>query len=190
MSSFDNIVNVNTLEWFDGEDQNIPSGNNQLPNSTSSFPPLLLGLMNNNQQHPRLEQLQQRPDLPVFDDIDILTYLMQADNENIIASNVDTIHSSTMENMISCEIVPMPTITEQAESQPIKMESNRDHVSPSYVSDRGSPPATSPLNHNDDEGDWRPDPETLKKMTSKERRQLRNKISARNFRVRRKGKIA
>jgi hypothetical protein len=28
----------------------------------------------------------------------------------------------------------------------------------------------------------------LKKMTSKERRQLRNKISARNFRVRRKGK--
>lgn len=35
--------------------------------------------------------------------------------------------------------------------------------------------------------DWRPSPEALAKMTSKEKRQLRNKISARNFRVRRKG---
>lgn len=38
---------------------------------------------------------------------------------------------------------------------------------------------------NDD--DWRPSPEEYKKMSSKEKRQLRNKISARNFRVRRKG---
>ncbi|KAF8531380.1 hypothetical protein JB92DRAFT_2851757 [Gautieria morchelliformis] len=37
---------------------------------------------------------------------------------------------------------------------------------------------------NDD--DWRPSPEEYKKMSSKEKRQLRNKISARNFRVRRK----
>ena len=35
--------------------------------------------------------------------------------------------------------------------------------------------------------EWRPSPEVLAKMTSKEKRQLRNKISARNFRVRRKG---
>ena len=35
--------------------------------------------------------------------------------------------------------------------------------------------------------DWRPSPEVLAKMTSKEKRQLRNKISARNFRIRRKG---
>lgn len=35
--------------------------------------------------------------------------------------------------------------------------------------------------------DWRPSPEVFAKMTSKEKRQLRNKISARNFRVRRKG---
>ncbi|KAF7797378.1 hypothetical protein EIP86_008573 [Pleurotus ostreatoroseus] len=34
--------------------------------------------------------------------------------------------------------------------------------------------------------DWRPTPEEYKKMSSKEKRQLRNKISARNFRVRRK----
>jgi hypothetical protein len=34
-----------------------------------------------------------------------------------------------------------------------------------------------------------PSSRDLKKMTSKERRQLRNKISARNFRVRRKGML-
>ena len=38
-----------------------------------------------------------------------------------------------------------------------------------------------------DSDDWRPSPEEYKKMSSKEKRQLRNKISARNFRVRRKG---
>ncbi|KAI0634712.1 hypothetical protein C8Q77DRAFT_1053674 [Trametes polyzona] len=38
--------------------------------------------------------------------------------------------------------------------------------------------------------DWRPTPEEYKKMSSKEKRQLRNKISARNFRVRRKEYIA
>ncbi|PPQ67329.1 hypothetical protein CVT26_007250 [Gymnopilus dilepis] len=38
--------------------------------------------------------------------------------------------------------------------------------------------------------DWRPSPEVFAKMTSKEKRQLRNKISARNFRIRRKEYIA
>jgi bZIP-type transcription factor MBZ1 len=41
----------------------------------------------------------------------------------------------------------------------------------------------------DDGDDWRPSPEEYRKMSSKEKRQLRNKISARNFRVRRKGEI-
>jgi hypothetical protein len=45
--------------------------------------------------------------------------------------------------------------------------------------------ASGPKDKNDD--DWRPSPEEYKKMSSKEKRQLRNKISARNFRVRRKG---
>jgi hypothetical protein len=40
----------------------------------------------------------------------------------------------------------------------------------------------------EDGDDWRPSPEEYKKMSSKEKRQLRNKISARNFRVRRKGR--
>ncbi|KAJ7733774.1 hypothetical protein DFH07DRAFT_845384 [Mycena maculata] len=38
--------------------------------------------------------------------------------------------------------------------------------------------------------DWRPPPEVFQKRSSKEKRQLRNKISARNFRVRRKEYIA
>jgi hypothetical protein len=37
---------------------------------------------------------------------------------------------------------------------------------------------------------WRPSPEEYKKMSSKEKRQLRNKISARNFRNRRKGQYS
>ena len=38
--------------------------------------------------------------------------------------------------------------------------------------------------------DWRPTPEEYQKMSSREKRQLRNKISARNFRNRRKGEQA
>ncbi|KAK7061193.1 BZIP domain-containing protein [Favolaschia claudopus] len=54
-------------------------------------------------------------------------------------------------------------------------------------------------NNNDDDedgddedlpADWRPPPEVFQKMTSKEKRQLRNKISARNFRIRRKEYIS
>lgn len=41
--------------------------------------------------------------------------------------------------------------------------------------------------HQDGSDPLKPSPSELKKMTSKERRQLRNKLSARNFRVRRKG---
>ncbi|KAK0213002.1 hypothetical protein DFS33DRAFT_1370381 [Desarmillaria ectypa] len=47
-------------------------------------------------------------------------------------------------------------------------------------------------NMDDDDfpADWRPPPEVYAKMSSKEKRQLRNKISARNFRVRRKEYIS
>ena len=47
---------------------------------------------------------------------------------------------------------------------------------------------TDPLDNNMD--DWRPTPEEYQKLTSREKRQLRNKISARNFRNRRKGQHA
>ena len=41
----------------------------------------------------------------------------------------------------------------------------------------------------DDDDDWRPSPEEYKKLSSKEKRQLRNKLSARAFRTRRKDYI-
>jgi hypothetical protein len=50
------------------------------------------------------------------------------------------------------------------------------------------PSAPQSIEENREPDDWRPSPEEYKKMSSKEKRQLRNKISARNFRVRRKGK--
>lgn len=57
----------------------------------------------------------------------------------------------------------------------------------------GGKPRPDKANAEDDEDelphDWRPSPEVFSKMTSKEKRQLRNKISARNFRVRRKGDL-
>ncbi|KAF7323559.1 BZIP domain-containing protein [Mycena kentingensis (nom. inval.)] len=57
---------------------------------------------------------------------------------------------------------------------------------------RQPPPASSLPNDDDDElpTEWRPSPEDLAKLSSKEKRQLRNKISARNFRVRRKEYIS
>jgi bZIP-type transcription factor MBZ1 len=48
-------------------------------------------------------------------------------------------------------------------------------------------PAVQKREHSEEPEDWRPSPEEYKKMSSKEKRQLRNKISARNFRIRRKG---
>lgn len=54
-------------------------------------------------------------------------------------------------------------------------------------SDKESKPAGMLSTTTMDPDDWRPTPEEYKKMSSKEKRQLRNKISARNFRVRRKG---
>ena len=53
------------------------------------------------------------------------------------------------------------------------------------VKERLSAPQS--IEENREPDDWRPSPEEYKKMSSKEKRQLRNKISARNFRVRRKG---
>ncbi|KAJ7836712.1 hypothetical protein B0H13DRAFT_2106498 [Mycena leptocephala] len=57
---------------------------------------------------------------------------------------------------------------------------------------RGASKAHGDDDEDDDDlpADWRPPPEVFQKMSSKEKRQLRNKISARNFRVRRKEYIS
>lgn len=59
----------------------------------------------------------------------------------------------------------------------------------SSIDDSEESPFTGASNNDDLAIDWRPPPEVLAKMSSKEKRQLRNKISARNFRVRRKGTV-
>jgi hypothetical protein len=67
-------------------------------------------------------------------------------------------------------------------------------TSGSFLTGGGSANADSEAGDAEDDDDlpqdWRPSPEVFAKMTSKEKRQLRNKISARNFRVRRKGLLA
>ncbi|TDL24473.1 hypothetical protein BD410DRAFT_827017 [Rickenella mellea] len=50
----------------------------------------------------------------------------------------------------------------------------------------GAKDRKSSIDKDEELDDWRPSPEEYAKMSSKEKRQLRNKISARNFRVRRK----
>ncbi|KAG0338411.1 hypothetical protein BG004_007244 [Podila humilis] len=62
-------------------------------------------------------------------------------------------------------------------SPPMKDDMSMDSDSDSGPSHSMNPDGSDPL---------KPSPSELKKMTSKERRQLRNKLSARNFRVRRK----
>ncbi|KAF8804442.1 hypothetical protein BYT27DRAFT_7106460 [Phlegmacium glaucopus] len=71
---------------------------------------------------------------------------------------------------------------------------NTSPVSGLFLTGDNSMSGTSEAGDRDDDDDlpqdWRPPPEVLAKMTSKEKRQLRNKISARNFRVRRKEYIS
>ncbi|KAL1704751.1 hypothetical protein EV121DRAFT_270267 [Schizophyllum commune] len=65
-----------------------------------------------------------------------------------------------------------------------KTRASRKAPPPSPVVHRA--PSPTPSDDMMGEEDWRPSPEVLAKMSSKEKRQLRNKISARNFRIRRK----
>lgn len=69
------------------------------------------------------------------------------------------------------------------------IKKNKENApAPSSASMGGSDFGFGGKEEDKDSDDWRPSPEEYKKMSSKEKRQLRNKISARNFRVRRKGK--
>ncbi|PFH46134.1 hypothetical protein AMATHDRAFT_8161 [Amanita thiersii Skay4041] len=67
---------------------------------------------------------------------------------------------------------------------------NKARAASEAASDAGDFDISSFNNKDDLPADWRPPPEVFAKMTSKEKRQLRNKISARNFRVRRKEYIS
>ncbi|KAK1216095.1 hypothetical protein PQX77_021273 [Marasmius sp. AFHP31] len=80
------------------------------------------------------------------------------------------------------------TITTPSVPPPTSATKNKENVS----TKKSTPSVMSDDKDDDDDlpADWRPPPEVFQKMTSKEKRQLRNKISARNFRVRRKEYIS
>lgn len=76
---------------------------------------------------------------------------------------------------------PYPRISDVVRDAPQKLsESNKRQSASTEL--KGSIRSADAI-----DDDWRPTLEEYQKMSSKEKRQLRNKISARNFRVRRKG---
>lgn len=82
--------------------------------------------------------------------------------------------------------VPQPSLTETTSGEmtqaPAKSDANKEKQRPNMM------PTAGRLDFRVSKStDDYPTESQLKKMTSKERRQLRNKISARNFRNRRKG---
>ncbi|KAF9057081.1 hypothetical protein BJ165DRAFT_1411533 [Panaeolus papilionaceus] len=94
------------------------------------------------------------------------------------------------------ELAPAPSPVESEKLTltitPLKaMRARKGTVHSGGVVKRSAPSAVEAGDNDDDlPHDWRPSPEVFAKMTSKEKRQLRNKISARNFRVRRKEYIS
>jgi hypothetical protein len=95
------------------------------------------------------------------------------DKENLIASAFSaTLPSSSL------SITPPPAAGKYLPKPPTILKSS---------SKKGKAKDEEDEEDDDVPQDWRPSPEVFAKMTSKEKRQLRNKISARNFRVRRKG---
>ncbi|KAG5653731.1 hypothetical protein H0H81_010988 [Sphagnurus paluster] len=86
---------------------------------------------------------------------------------------------------ISSTVLPPPTYTSPSSFIPTNI------YPPKGATKNGSENGKDADDDDDDlPQDWRPSPEVFQKMTSKEKRQLRNKISARNFRVRRKEYIS
>jgi hypothetical protein len=96
------------------------------------------------------------------------------DRENLIASAFSAILPSA-----SSSATPSPAAAKSLPKPPAILKSSS--------SKKGKAKDDEDDEDDDVPQDWRPSPEVFAKMTSKEKRQLRNKISARNFRVRRKG---
>lgn len=94
--------------------------------------------------------------------------------------------NSQSSSLLPSKKPPAPKVTKLS---PTSL-ANTATVSGLFLTDNSTNGGSEAGDRDDDEDlpqDWRPSPEVLAKMTSKEKRQLRNKISARNFRVRRKG---
>ncbi|KAF9066471.1 hypothetical protein BDP27DRAFT_1330577 [Rhodocollybia butyracea] len=86
---------------------------------------------------------------------------------------------------------PVPTPFTATPASASRNKENLSASAPVAYTSASSPSVDGNKDDDDDlPADWRPPPEVFAKMSSKEKRQLRNKISARNFRVRRKEYIS
>jgi hypothetical protein len=116
-----------------------------------------------------------------------LALQQQQQQQGIIPPSENQI-DTTMDNNI-VETVPITTVS--PDKLTIKQEEDEEEEKAPVFSETRSQMTTarrnSKMDYDSDEEIH--SPEDIKKMTPKERRQLRNKISARNFRVRRKGKL-
>ncbi|KDR76513.1 hypothetical protein GALMADRAFT_139439 [Galerina marginata CBS 339.88] len=94
--------------------------------------------------------------------------------------------SKEKENSVATYIAPVKKASTSSTASSVF---NKALAPGPFLTGGNSTKADSEVGDDDDDDlpqDWRPSPEVFAKMTSKEKRQLRNKISARNFRVRRK----
>lgn len=97
-----------------------------------------------------------------------------------------TVQSGGVVKKTSSAAAPPPAASVLISSVTTKEKEN--HSAKSRFGSAGPKGGDDEDDDDDLPADWRPPPEVFQKMTSKEKRQLRNKISARNFRVRRKGR--
>ncbi|KAG0205862.1 hypothetical protein BGX28_002597 [Mortierella sp. GBA30] len=128
----------------------------------------------------RFKQLQQLQQLHHQQQQQLLSSSLFAGNEQDLM-NTATERSVSPSSPVSITSSGSSSVKSEKDiiypSPPMKDDVSMDSDSDSGPNNRDGENSNDPL---------KPSPSELKKMTSKERRQLRNKLSARNFRVRRK----
>lgn len=117
------------------------------------------------------------------------TSFLHRDKENILSSTSlpSSAHNAALSTPLSSTSPSTPASSQSATTKGLPKP---PAILKAATAKKGK--AKDEIDDEDDDDvpqDWRPSPEVFAKMTSKEKRQLRNKISARNFRVRRKGSL-
>ncbi|KAG0081890.1 hypothetical protein BGZ93_010454 [Podila epicladia] len=119
-----------------------------------------------------------------------LQQIHHAQQHQLLSSTLFESESGKNNNNISSNRSASPDSLPSPSSSTSSSSGNKDKIiypSPPMKDDMSmDSDSDSGPSHQDGSDPLKPSPSELKKMTSKERRQLRNKLSARNFRVRRK----
>ncbi|KAF9967469.1 hypothetical protein BGZ70_009384 [Mortierella alpina] len=126
-----------------------------------------------------------------FQQLQQLQQLHHQQQQQLLTSTFGTTMSSSFNSSSDRSLSPSsPASSGSSGSPTVKTERDVIYPSPPMKDDvsMDSDSDCGPSHHDTQNGPdpLKPSPSELKKMTSKERRQLRNKLSARNFRVRRK----